>query len=267
MDVVGTPYQVQAVNGLQFYQFPALANTRHAVFSRIGGVSPSPWQALNMSQAVGDTADRVRTNFDTACNALNIDTGTIARSHLVHGNSIAHLTTPDQVARYPQVDGLITQLPEINLMMSFADCVPLLFHDARQQAIGLAHAGWRGTALNMVGRMIAALQQQCASEPDELTIVIGPSIGPCCYEIKDDVVTAVAAQLKQTDDYIERRQGRTYLNLWAINEQQAQTMGVRDVVVSGLCTACHTDKFFSHRAEKGNTGRFGVFLGVGQNDC
>lgn len=266
MNTMITPYQAKAWRNLRLYQFPALANTRHAVFTRHGGVSPAPWQALNMSQAVGDTEARVTANFNAACAALNVTPTTTARSHLVHGNTIACISHLNQVKQYPQVDGMITQLPNINLMMSFADCTPLLLYDVQKQAVGLAHAGWRGTTLNMMGAMISAMQDHFDSQPADLTVVIGPAIGPCCYEVKADVISAVEGSLGQSQYNFEQRQNRTYLNLWAINEQQARAMGVQNVVVSELCTACRTHDFFSHRAEKGKTGRFAVFLGVSGHD-
>ena len=147
--------------------------------------------------------------------------------------------------------------------MRFADCTPLLLYDRHRVAVGLSHAGWRGTIKNITQATIAAMTKAFGSNPADIIGVIGPAIGPCCYEVGPEVIGAVESEFSQPDQLLTRRRnGHGYFDLGAANRQQLLAAGVGEVVESQLCTACHTDKFFSHRAEQGKTGRFGVILGI-----
>ena len=244
------------------YQFPALANTVHAAFTRLGGRSQSPWYGLNLSQAVGDETRAVETNFKLACQALAVNPERTAACHLVHGNVVQVVEDVAGPYRLGVADGLITRVPGLTLTMRFGDCVPLLFYDHRIQAVGLAHAGWRGTLKNVAGAVVEAMTAHFGSRPSDITAVIGPSIGPCCYQVGREVLEAAQQQLEQAIQYFNLLGPDCYFDLWRVNESQARQTGVKEVIVSRLCTACRTDEFFSHRAEKGSTGRFGVFLGL-----
>ena len=255
-------YQPVEYGALRAYQFPALAQTRHAVFTRLGGISQPPWQGLNLGQAVGDSPLHVKTNFDLACQALEMNPQRTVACHLVHGNRVA--VAPNHLAGQllGQADALITRQPGLWLTMRFADCTPLLFFDPATPAVGLGHAGWRGTMQNVAGAVIEAMGHHFGSKPEEITMVIGPSIGPCCYQVGTDVLAAAGQAFAKPGEFFNKSDQGLYFDLWQANARQAERVGVKQVVVSGLCTACRTAEFFSHRAEKGKTGRFGVFLGI-----
>ncbi len=256
-------YHTVQWNGLRAHQYPLLAGTTHAIFGRQGGVSPSPWRSLNMGHAVGDAPDNVRRNFERACAALKIDPRHTVSCHLVHGNRVL---TAEANGRGPQLlgraDALITRQPGLVLTMRFADCVPLLFFDPVSRSVGLAHAGWRGVMQNVMGAVVEAMQTRFGARPADIRVVIGPSIGPCCYQVGEDVRQAARAAFGEADSLFDHRPGGMYFDLWAANVRQARAAGVRQVTVAGVCTACHTGEFFSHRAEKGRTGRFGAFIGL-----
>jgi YfiH family protein len=163
---------------------------------------------------------------------------------------------------------MVTADAGVFLSMRFADCVPILLNDPVRHAIGLAHAGWRGTVKNAAGAAVQAMVKELGCSPGNITAVIGPAIGSCCYQVGEDVIQAVEATFPRVTasdngaQLVSRRNGqRAYLDLWEANRRQLAAARVGQVVVSGLCTACHTDHFFSHRAERGKTGRFGVVMG------
>jgi YfiH family protein len=217
-----------------------------------------------LSISVGDDPHAVKHNAAAACRTIQTTPEQTVSCHLVHGADVLTIDRTNRRQVMGQADGLVTKEPGIYLFMRFGDCTPLLFYDPVENAIGLSHAGWRGTVKNAAGATIAALQQ-LGCRPKNIIAVIGPSIGPCCYEVGLDVIAAVAETFGNAAGLLERRNGsreRAYFDMWAANRRQLVEAGVGQVVQSGLCTACRTDEFFSHRAERGRTGRFGVIMGI-----
>lgn len=255
-------YQAVDIGRLRAYQFPQLADTDHAVFTRLGGVSQAPWHALNMSYSVNDVTADVVANIALACAAMNVDMADTATCHLVHGNRVILAHPTADMSTLEQADGLISRTPGLMLTIRYADCPPLLFYDSVTPAVGLSHAGWRGTMQNVAQATVNAMVTEFGSRPENISMVIGPSIGPCCYEVGNDVKQEASRAFEHLELLFPRYNGAMHFDVWAANEQQARDAGITDVIVSGLCTACRTDEFFSHRAEKGRTGRFGVFLGL-----
>ncbi len=149
------------------------------------------------------------------------------------------------------------------LLLRFADCVPLMLYNAARHAFGLVHVGWRGLFAGIVPHTLLALQQAFGCEPYHIVAGIGPAIGPCCYEVGSDVVVR-AKQTFGADSSLLRPQpnGAVHFDLPGAVRHQLQEHGVERIEDSGLCTSCHTDEFFSHRAERGNTGRFAAMLGL-----
>jgi hypothetical protein len=127
----------------------------------------------------------------------------------------------------------------------------------------MAHAGWRGTLQGAALSVLHALQAAYGSQPDEVQVAIGPSIGPDCYQVGEEVVEAAQARFADPDGIIRRAAaGAAYFDLWEANRRQLVQAGVRRIEIAGICTACNTREFFSHRAEKGRTGRFGVVMAL-----
>jgi len=142
----------------------------------------------------------------------------------------------------------------------------LLFFDPVAGAVGLGHAGWRGTMQNVVGAVVQAMADTFGSRPADIRLVIGASIGVCCYQVGDDVLRAARASFADPESLFDRSRGDVRFDLWAANRRQAEAAGVGEIIVSGICTACHTADFFSHRAEQGRTGRFGAFIGLANDE-
>ena len=252
-------------NGLRYYQFDIFAkNIVNAVFTRHGGVSPEPWRSFNLSISVGDDPARVAENRVHAFETMRRDPASIHDVWLVHGTDVVYAEAPrllDQPAQ--KADILFTDNPGVSLFMRYADCVPLLFHDPKVGVIGLAHAGWMGTVKGVAEASIKAMQERYGSNPKDVVAGIGPSIAVDHYEVGEEVATQFRTKYgTDSERLIQIRDHRVYLDLWTANVIQLQRMGVERIQVSGLCTACHLDDWFSHRAEKGKTGRFGVLLAM-----
>lgn len=254
-------------NDLTLFRFESLPENgrlSHAVFSRRGGISEGAYASLNLSLSVPDERDRVYANRQQVYGLFGRDTDTVVHAHLVHGHAVARVTQADNGAWVEHVDALITNEPGCVLTMNYADCAPVLVYDPVHQASGLAHAGWRGTMANVAGAVVAAMTAEFGSDPADLVATVGPCIGPCCYEVGEDVVAAATAAFAQPHSLFQPAPSgdRVHFDLPEANRRQLAAAGVGQIELSGLCTACRTDLFFSHRAEKGRTGRFGVVIAL-----
>ncbi|MCD6289512.1 MAG: peptidoglycan editing factor PgeF [Anaerolineae bacterium] len=250
------------VNGVVLYQFESLVGyprLRHAVSTRLGGVSTPPFASLNLTMVGGDDPGRVDENHRRLCTAVGISPSDLVSPQQVHRDQVVRVGREDRGRVVPGCDGLITDEPGVALLLRFADCVPLIVYDPVHHAVGVAHAGWRGTVRGIATALVSAMQREFHSRPEELIAGIGPSIGPCCYEVGLDVVQLVRATLDTSNGVVSRwPNGAYHLDLWAANDKLLTQAGVRHIEVAGLCTACHTDEFYSHRAERGRTGRHGA---------
>jgi YfiH family protein len=252
-------------NGLVYYQFSVLADCgplSHGIFTRLGGVSPPPFAALNLGNSVGDDPRAVQENHERVCRALGIRCDVLVTSHLKHTARVLEVGPAQGGSCVGQADGLICQAPGVYLIMRFADCVPLLLYDPVRHVVGIAHAGWRGT-LAGVARSVARVMVEGGCRPKDIRVGIGPSVGPCCYEVGPEVVAAARQAGWPVGELFWPGNGpRPHFDLWEANRRQLLNLGIEQIEVAGLCTACHSDEFYSHRAEQGRTGRFGAVIGV-----
>jgi YfiH family protein len=253
-------------NGVPFRQFDTLAchpAILHGVFGRLGGQSTGPYATLNVGDGVGDDSATVQANLETILDTLGIRREQVVTAHQVHGNRVAVVAGREGGSVVDDCDGLVTNEPGCVLMLRFADCLPVLLYDPERQAIGLAHAGWRGCATGVALRTLLAMQEAFYCHPADVRAWLGPAIGPRCYEVGGEVISAVdiafgnkaAAVLKTSDT-------RTLFDLPGAVRLQLRDAGVNQVEDCGLCTHCHTAEFYSHRAEGGLTGRFAVLFGL-----
>lgn len=257
-------------DGLRYFTFDSLsaAGVAHAVFTRQGGVSPQPWGSLNLGGTVGDDLGRVAENRRRAFSALDRDPHSQYDVWQVHGRDVVCADAP-RPAETPHLkaDAILTDRAEVTLAMRFADCVPILLYDPTQRVVGLAHAGWQGTLRRVAQAAVQAMHERYGSHPADLLAGIGPSIGAHHYEVGPEVAAQVqqsfgqdAAGLLAPHSGSERH--GVQLDLWAANRLVLEQAGVRSIEVAGLCTACSLEDWYSHRAEHGRTGRFGVLIGL-----
>jgi YfiH family protein len=245
--------------------FDAYPNLTCAIFTRQGGYSQAPFDTLNLSVSVGDDPQTVKKNFTKACYALDISPKQTVSCHLIHSAHVLTINRVNQQQVMGQADGLITAGPDIYLAMRFGDCTPLIFFDPIRSAVGLTHAGWRGTIKNVAGATVKAMNRQLGCQPEDIIAVIGPAIGPCCYEVGPEVMTAAQQVFPEASTLLSQRNGKAdhaHFDLWEANRRQLAGAGIGRIIQSELCTACRTDEFFSHRAEQGWTGRFGIIIGL-----
>lgn len=250
-------------NGLRYFQFDTL-QTRHAVFTRHGGVSPEPWSSLNVGGTVGDDLDRVKENRLLSFYALGRAPESAFEVWQVHSADVVCARAPRPPGEsLRQADIILTDTHEVTLFMRFADCVPILLHDPRQGIIGLAHAGWRGTLRDVASATVNAMRKQYDSNPADIIAGIGPSIGPDHYQIGADVILQVMEKYgDESESLLKSHNGKIHFDLWKANRLLLEQAGVGKIESAEICTACHTDDWFSHRAEKGRTGRFGALISL-----
>jgi YfiH family protein len=252
-------------NNLRYYSFDIFSPAiKQAVFTRRGGVSTQPWASLNLGGSVGDAPEHVAENRIHVFNTMACAPASIHDVWLVHGTDIVYAEAPRPLDELPvKADIIFTDNPEVTLFMRFGDCVPILLHDPVQKVIGLAHAGWMGTLRGVARAAVDGMQSHYGCKPENIVAGIGPSIGVDHYEVGADVVKQFQEKcIQDADRILQTRNGNTFLDLWTANSTQLKEAGVEQVQVSGVCTACHLDDWFSHRAEKGKTGRFGALMAL-----
>ncbi|WP_028561607.1 peptidoglycan editing factor PgeF [Paenibacillus pinihumi] len=249
---------------------------------RSGGFSEVPRKSLNMGLHVDDAAETVVRNRNAVTEALGWPLASWTCAEQVHGARVHTVTALERgrgrEAREDAIqdaDALITNEPGILLASLYADCVPLYFYDPVHQAIGLAHAGWKGTVAEIARHTVEAMAAQYGSRPSELLAAIGPSIEDCCYEVDGPVISRVEPLLKELREQgadiapnalFAADSGKARINLKEINRQIMIKAGILPtrIELSQMCTGCRTDLFFSHRMEQGRTGRMASWIGMGK---
>ncbi len=257
----------------------------HGFSTRPGGVSTlEGQQVLNLGFMEWDTRENVTENRQLWQSALGAESFTLAPLKQIHSDAI-HLFSAAP-AHPCKGDASTTNHPGLLLGVQTADCVPILLVDPKKRAVAAIHAGWKGTLARIAEKAVGRMRLELGSKPADLLAAIGPSIGACCYEVGADFVTKFSAQFADAGDYFdEPRSGdepnplqwlnmappghqppprNVHLDLPKANRAQllAAELRVQNIFSSGLCTACHTDFFFSHRKEAGLTGRLMSVIGV-----
>lgn len=250
-------------NGLRFFQFNTL-NINHAIFTRHGGVSPEPWTSLNVGGTVGDETERVVKNRHLSFETMGCDPSSIFDAWQVHSADAVFADGPRKKDDpYQKADILLTDKPEVTLFMRFADCVPIMVYDPVNKVAGISHAGWMGTVRDVAGATVTSMGNRYGSKPSDIIACIGPSIGPDHYEVGDEVISQAKALFgKDSDLVLKPHNASVHFDLWRANQYLLERAGVKQIEIAGVCTACHTDDWFSHRAEKGKTGRFGALISL-----
>lgn len=266
----------QGVAYLTFPSFSAIPFVNHAFSTRLGGVSQGEFASMNLSFHRGDPDETVLENYHRFCNAAGFDFHSLVASAQDHHTEIRRVTKEEcgvgiwRPRDRESVDGLLTDIPGVTLVTYYADCVPLYFLDPVHRAIGLAHAGWRGTVAGMGIKMVETMAREFGSKPEELLTAVGPSIGPCCYEVDQPVADAFAAKTDWNPSSFlsPRGDGKYLLNLWEANRRALLCAGLlsEHISVAELCTQCHADLLYSHRASGGKRGGLAAFLSLKEEE-
>ncbi|GGE41426.1 laccase domain protein YlmD [Pullulanibacillus camelliae] len=272
------PFIQQSIEALELAPIPfSNGQIRLGFTSRNGGYSPDPYASFNMGYHVGDAAEAVTNNRLKLGECLHISTDQWVTPEQVHGNTVLRVTKEqggqgalDLESAISSCDGLYTTDRDLLLTACFADCVPVFFYSKKTPVVGIAHAGWKGTAGEIVGQMVKAWQRDFVLDPKEMMAVIGPSIGKCCYEVDARVIEAIhALSAIDTSSAIEdKTAGKYMLDLKLVNKLILQKYGLleENISLSHYCTGCRTDLFYSHRMENGRTGRMLGYIALLSGD-
>jgi len=270
-----TRASIRQINGTSVVQSAVLEapdGIVHAFSTRQGGVSHPPFATLNLGQSVGDDSAAVEENRRRFFGAFGIDAARVVRTWQAHGDGVlrvdAGLTARSGFPRCllderSKFDALMTNLSGLALVVSTADCLPILIHDPVRRAAAAVHAGWRGTAKRIAARALGAMREAYGTDPSDCRAAIGPGIRGWCFEVDAAVTEAMAATLPDWGRHAQaNRPGHWLLDLAEVNRAILESAGVRDDRIEdvGLCTSCRNDLFFSHRADKGQTGRMTNFI-------
>jgi len=239
------------------------AGLLHGFMGRAGGKSAGSYAGLNVSYRVGDDPKIVSQNVCDLKLAAGIHDGRIVTMHQVHGDRIVEVADK-KLKEAGEADGMITREPDIFLGILTADCVPILFVAPKARLVAAVHAGWRGTLAGIAAKMVRRFKDEYGVAPEDLEAAFGPSIGPCCYEVKDDVIKPLMKTWGSlTTPSIRAQDGKSFVNLRRLNRDIVRAAGVpgKQLFQVGPCTACAGDEFFSYRRAGGETGRQMSFIG------
>lgn len=216
----------------------------HAFSTRNGGVSLPPFDTLNLGINTDDDPRHIRDNRSRFLNLLQLADDQLAVPRQIHGKRIVPVRMSGE---YADTDALLTDIPGLALTIQVADCLPVFLYDPGRLCIGLVHAGWQGTANEITLQAVRTMISVYHSDPADIRAYIGPSIGPLCYEVGDEVKS------RFKEEYLHDN----HLDLWQCNQDQLLQGGIpaHHIQVSGICTHCNSSLFFSHRADGGRTGR------------
>jgi len=252
--------------------FEATKLVKQGTSTKLGGVSTGYFSEMNLGLYVGDADESISKNYDIFCNSLKIEPSTLVMIKQTHHTHILKatkehcslsLSVPDDRLDY---DGVITNEPNVTLVTSYADCVPLMFLDPHKKVIGMAHAGWRGTVEKIGLKLVKTMVSEYGCEPKDILVAIGPSIGSCHFQVGLDVKEAFDNAYNH--DIIDKililktiykdniAETRFYIDLWAANHSSLIEAGIVEgnITTTDLCTMCHQDYFFSHRGTNGKRG-------------
>lgn len=242
----------------------------HGFSARQGGVSPAPFDTLNMALHVGDDPAHVWENRRRYLAALGLDAERICTIRQVHGTEIvrafrrdAGRGARDYADALADADAVVTNDSGVTLLLCYADCVPVLLYDPVHNAAGLVHAGWKGTVQRIAAKTVKRMGEEFGTSPSEVLAGIGPSIGAGCYTVGAEVAERFRAEFSaHAAELVQVQDEEIHLDLWAANSIQLVEAGVLadNIDRAGICTSCDRSFFYSYRAAGGRTGRLAAVM-------
>jgi len=228
----------------------------HAVTTREGGVSPKPFDSLNLAYHVGDLPDNVDRNHALLAEALAYDPASVVHMRQLHGNAVFQVDASYDYSFVPECDALITNLPDRPLMVMVADCIPILLFDPVTHSIAAIHAGRTGLFCRVITETVHAMHKAYGTRAENLIACLGGSIHACCYEVGEEIVRE--AEKLGLDYAVEKREERWYLDNTAIAKKELESCGVKreNIEEMDVCSGCRSDLLYSYRKEDRMTGRF-----------
>ncbi len=245
---------------------------KHGFSTRLGGVSKGIFSTMNLALNRGDNIDDVMENYRRLAKSIGVDFNTLVASSQDHNTFVRNVTKEQYGIGITKpkdmlsVDGLITNQPNVTLVTYYADCTPLFFVDTNKKAIGLAHAGWRGTVGRIGQKVVEKMEQDFGTNPQDLVCAIGPAISKCCYEVDkscadefyklDEIDTEKCIFPKENNKFI--------IDLLETNRQILVSAGVKEenITLSDLCTKCNSNLLWSHRGTNGQRGTMCAMMSI-----
>lgn len=259
-----------------FLTYPLFEKTgvvKSAFSTRIGGVSKGCYESMNLSFDRGDDKDAVMENFQRIASAIGTNCHDMVLSRQTHTANVRVVTEEDKgkgIVRerdYTDVDGLVTNVPGICLVTSYADCVPLYFVDPIKKVIGLSHSGWRGTVGKIGKETVRVMKEHFRCDPADILAAVGPSICQDCYEVSGDVIEKFKEAFDEKDWdnlFYRKNNGKYQLDLWKANESVFRESGIckEHIAVTNVCTHCNSKILYSHRETGDKRGNLCAFLAL-----
>ena len=241
------------------------AGVKHCFTTRLGGVSAEAHlSSMNIGNTRGDKEEFVRENVRIMCKALSFTEENLSRTNQVHDNKVAVIKEATEVSL--GCDGIITDTPGIPLISTSADCVPVLLYDKKKKVAASVHSGWKSTVKKICREAIIAMTENFDSKPSDIIAAIGPSIGKCCFQVKEDVCEAFSKTFSDLDFIEEEGDGIHYrADLWEAVRRTLTESGIKDenISLAGECTVCNNHLYFSSRAQGGKFGSLGAVIEIG----
>jgi polyphenol oxidase len=251
------------ITWLKVHQWERYDGLLHGFIGRRGGKSVGSYAGLNTSYRVGDDAKVVSQNVCDMKQVVGIHDGRIITMKQVHGDHIIEVKDRN-IKEAGEADGMLTREKDAFLAVLTADCVPVLLAAPEKKIAAVLHAGWRGSLAGIAAKMVDFFNAEHGISPERIQAAIGPAIGPCCYEVKEDVSRPLIERWgKIADGCVANREGKTFVDLRRLNRLTLEQCGVRtkQIFDVGPCTSCATEDFFSYRRERKQTGRQISFIG------
>ncbi len=261
----------KGVTFLTFKELEKYSFLKHAISTRHGGVSTSKkTSSMNLGLKTCDSIETVKENFRIFCNATDLIYENITLANQTHSDKI-RIITKDDVGKgihkerdYSDIDGIITNLCDVPLMIHTADCVPVIFADVKKRVIGASHCGWKGTYESLSVKMLEKMKENFDCNYEDIICGVGTAIGVCCYEVSKELHDKFKERFCDFKEAFEERDGKCFLNLKLLNKLQLLAAGVKEdkIVVCDICTKCNSDDLFSHRVLGDGRGMIGTFISL-----
>ncbi len=255
---------------LTYHRLNEIPFINHAFSTRLGGVSKNEFTSMNLFFGRGDSDKNVTENYKLFCKAAGFEYESLVASSQIHETVVRRVSKEHRgIGIYKpkdllSVDAFVTNDPKVTLVTYYADCTPIFFVDTYKKAIGLAHAGWRGTVGNIVGEVVKSMKAEFDTDPKDLVCAIGPVIGACCYEVSADCADEFRKLFDEQSGVINLTQkpDKFMIDLALANSLLLQRVGVckENIEISDLCTKCNSDLLWSHRATNGKRGTMAAFM-------
>ncbi len=248
-------YQSDLLNGI--------SGVSHCFTTKYGGTSCGIISGLNLGFRCGDEKENVEKNYRLVAKDMGFQYENITAGKQTHSANIRIITEADlgkgvsRVSDFDEVDGLVTNLQNVPLVVFYADCVPILLAEEDAGVVAAIHSGWRGTVSEIAGLAVDIMKSEFGANPEKIKAAIGPSIGPCCFETGEEVSSQFESRfVKALPDK------KALVDLWSANKEILLHKGLKEenIEVLNKCTMCNSDVFYSYRTHKEKTGRMGAFI-------